>query len=152
MITYKQGDLLNVTYGFIAHSCNALGVMGSGVAKQIKEKYPKNFAAYESACKIGKESNLGYNLYYWVAPSLCMVNMITQPTYGHSGKHIDYKHLASCLKELRVTCKTMGKYHEHMRAINIPKIGSGLGGGDWNIIERDINLILEDQNVICWTL
>ena len=36
MIQYKKGDLLSVTKGIIAHGCNAQGVMGSGVALQIK--------------------------------------------------------------------------------------------------------------------
>ncbi len=36
MITYKQGDLMKASETYIAHGCNAQGVMGSGVAKAIR--------------------------------------------------------------------------------------------------------------------
>ena len=47
MIEYKNGDLLNVTEGIILHGCNGQGVMGAGVAKAIKMKYPEAFTAYK---------------------------------------------------------------------------------------------------------
>ena len=39
----KHGDILSVANGIIVHQVNAQGVMGSGLAKQIREKYPMAF-------------------------------------------------------------------------------------------------------------
>ena len=36
-----NGDVLSTTCIYIAHQCNAMGKMNSGVAKQIREKYPE---------------------------------------------------------------------------------------------------------------
>ena len=51
MIIEKRGNLLESTEGFIAHQVNCKGVMGAGVAKQIKNKILKdNFQMYKIFC------------------------------------------------------------------------------------------------------
>lgn len=40
MIEYRKGNLLDITSGVIVHGCNMRGVMGSGVALAIRNKYP----------------------------------------------------------------------------------------------------------------
>ena len=40
MITYKNGDLLESNCNFICHQVNCQGVMGSGIAKQIRNLFP----------------------------------------------------------------------------------------------------------------
>ena len=48
MIMEKRGNLLESTEDFIAHQVNCKGVMGAGVAKQIKNKILKdNFQMYK---------------------------------------------------------------------------------------------------------
>ena len=41
MIKYKIGDLLTAPQKCIAHQVNCQGVMGSGVARAIRNEYPK---------------------------------------------------------------------------------------------------------------
>ena len=41
MIKFFNGDLLKSGCDIICHQVNEYGVMGAGIAKQIKEKYPK---------------------------------------------------------------------------------------------------------------
>lgn len=55
MIRYIKGDLLETDAPVIVHGCNCQGVMGSGVAKQIKEKY---FTVYEIYRKIYENQGL----------------------------------------------------------------------------------------------
>lgn len=45
MIQTKYGDLLS-SKGIIVHGVNSQGVMGSGVAKQIKDKWPEAYGSY----------------------------------------------------------------------------------------------------------
>ena len=40
MIKYIKGDILNVTEGIIVQQVNCFGVMGAGLAKQIRDKWP----------------------------------------------------------------------------------------------------------------
>lgn len=55
---------------------------------------------------------------------------------------IRYDAIYKGLLELKLKLKTNCKYSIHM-----PKIGSGLAGGDWLKIEKIINKIFVDENV-----
>lgn len=49
MIKFYNGDLLKSGCDIICHQVNEYGVMGAGIAKQIKDKYPKAFEDYQKA-------------------------------------------------------------------------------------------------------
>ena len=53
MIYEIKGDLLNADEVFIAHQVNCKGVMGAGVARQIKNKLltPIEFEKYRNMCQ-----------------------------------------------------------------------------------------------------
>ena len=51
-IEYRKGDLFQTEIKTIVHGCNAQGVMGSGVAKIIRDKYPKAYDRYVAEYKI----------------------------------------------------------------------------------------------------
>ena len=46
MLKYQIGNLLTAPQKCIAHQVNCQGVMGSGVAKAIKNEYPKVYKEY----------------------------------------------------------------------------------------------------------
>ncbi len=162
MITYKKGDLLSVTEGIIAHGCNAQGVMGSGVAALVKAKYPIAFEQYVADLEmLAKDeaymgmSPLGY-VSFWsptglnvslTADSLLIANCITQNLFGRNGsKYVSYDAIHTCFTTLeRIAVATD-------MTINIPRIGAGLGGGDWNVIEAVITSVCKKSKVICWDL
>ena len=43
---YKTGDLLDAPVDYICHQVNCQGRMGSGIAKQIKERWPVVYEGY----------------------------------------------------------------------------------------------------------
>lgn len=47
MIEYIKGNILNVTEGIIVQQVNCMGVMGAGLAKQIKDKWPNIYNDYK---------------------------------------------------------------------------------------------------------
>lgn len=162
MITYKKGDLLSVTEGIIAHGCNAQGVMGSGVAALVKAKYPAAFEQYVADLEMLTKdeaymgmSPLGY-VSFWspsdlnvslTADSLLIANCITQNLFGRDGsKFVSYDAIHTCFVALERIAKMTGM------TINIPRIGAGLGGGDWSVIEAVINSVCKESKVICWDL
>ena len=58
-IEYRKGDLFQTEIQTIVHGCNAQGVMNSGIAKIIREKYPKAYERYvnehkANGLKLGK--------------------------------------------------------------------------------------------------
>lgn len=158
MIEYRKGDLMAVTSGIIAHGCNAQGVMGSGVAALVKAKYPKAFDQYVKDLGIGDALSgvsLGYVSFWSLADlsddlhsdDLLIANCITQNLYGRDGsKFVSYDAIHTCFTTLERVAKATGM------TINIPRIGAGLGGGDWNVIESIINSVCKEAKVICWDL
>jgi O-acetyl-ADP-ribose deacetylase (regulator of RNase III) len=153
MITYLSDDLLTVTTGAIAHGCNSQGKMGAGVALAIKKKHPWAFSGYEKFCQYYVVNNgvwppIGA-IHVATSPdeSLVIFNMITQSTYSRKeGRYVSYDGLDTCLE------KVANYLNDHnQRVISMPKIGAGLGGGCWPVIEEIIKFRLKDFDVVIYT-
>lgn len=135
MIKYVDGDLLKLAdednFDVIAHGCNCFCVMGSGIAPQIKAKYPDAYTA-DCATTKGDINKLG-TISYTEKTKPIVVNIYSQfDTKGRKiGKmDLDYDALRAGLKAMKT--KFSGK------RFGLPKIGSVLAGGDWTIIEKII--------------
>ncbi|MCP4164292.1 MAG: Appr-1-p processing protein, partial [Chloroflexi bacterium] len=51
MIEFTKGNLLEADVEALVNSVNCVGVMGKGIALQFKRAFPKNFKAYQKACR-----------------------------------------------------------------------------------------------------
>ena len=56
------GNVLDSNADVIIHQVNCQGVMGSGVAKQVKDRYPVVYEMYKAKCNEYKTS-----IHYWVS-------------------------------------------------------------------------------------
>jgi len=139
MIEEIKGDLFQATEDIIVHGCNCFNTMGSGVAKTVKKLYPGAWEADQRTVK-GNADKLG-TFTFWVGSQfytqapLVVVNLYTQYGYGsmfNRTEQIEYDALRVGLEELEFVFRG--------RTFAMPKIGAGLGGGDWdksrNIIEE----------------
>lgn len=146
MIKYKQGNLLDVTEGIIAHGCNARGVMGSGVALAVKNKYPLAYDSYLFHIEYSKRP-LGTVDIIRVAKGIYVANCITQRDYGRDKNkvYVDYGAITSVFTTLHDMVSADPK------PLHIPMIGAGLANGDWKIIEEIIERVGPDD-VTCWQL
>lgn len=137
MISYIHGDLFTTPDQVIVHGCNAAGVMGSGVARIVKEKYPKAYKDYYMFCTKGlsMEEVMGHNVFSKQPDGKFIVNSITQPSYGRGLgiRFCSYDAIDDCMKRLVMECEDRG-----IVSISMPKIGAGLGGGSWDVIEKII--------------
>ena len=145
-IEYRKGNLLDVQSGIIVHGCNAQGVMGSGVALAVRQKYPECFNAYANA-----DLHLGLVVWHYENENLWIANAITQDFYGTDKRHVNYAAIAFCFEHV---FKNAIYGSSTPFEVHFPKIGAGLGGGDWNIIEQIINDCDPKDRVkkICWEL
>jgi O-acetyl-ADP-ribose deacetylase (regulator of RNase III) len=135
MIRYVDGDLLKLAdennFDVIAHGCNCFCVMGSGIAPQIKAKYPEAYAV-DCETTAGDIKKLGA-ITYTKNTTPIVVNIYSQ--YDTKGRRqgkmdLDYDALRSGIKAMKE--KFSGK------RFGLPQIGSGLAGGSWAIIEKII--------------
>lgn len=153
MIIYKDGNLLDADVSYIVHQVNCQGVMGSGIAKQIRDKWPHIYHEYKKFLALSNEKwkrpalgrpLLVYEDYDNAPNTRIIVNFFSQNHYlPRTICHTDYEAFRSCCEELRTI---IGSHKE--QKIGFPyKIGCGLGGGDWNIIENIIDSVFKDYSV-----
>lgn len=142
MIRYIDGDLVRDAEQFevIAQCANCFCTMGSGIAPLIKAKIPEAYAV-DCATVKGDLNKLG-TISYTLNTKPIVVNLYGQ--FDYTGRRsgnmdLDYNALRSALKMMRD--KFSGKM------IGMPKIGAGLAGGDWAIIEQIIEEELRGEYV-----
>jgi O-acetyl-ADP-ribose deacetylase (regulator of RNase III) len=128
----RTGDLLKVKEGAIAHQVNLRGKMGKGLAKDLRELYPKIYDTYSLAIQ-KKQLALGDVQMVEIVPQkLYVANLVGQDNYG-KGKHTDYVALDIGLSWLNQwqECTSLPVYLPY-------QLGAGNGGGDWSEIEKII--------------
>lgn len=140
---YIQTDLFNTTAPLIAHGTNTVGGFSSGVAGQISKRMPEVKLAYLNAHKQGRLV-LGeiqvVKLPQRYGKIHTVVNLMTQASYGRAGtgQHVNYDAVESAFDLLLKYC-----IENAIERVAIPKIGSGLGNGDWTVIEDRIMTVVQ---------
>jgi len=144
-IIYKTGDLLECSETVIAHSCNAQGVMGSGIAAQIRATYPSVYDAYR---KIYDERGLTLGETIWVKidDNRYVVNLIGQDKYGRNPDivYANYDAIRHAIREINAVCfetQNVG-YSKSIESVAFPLIGAGLANGSWKVISK----IIEEES------
>lgn len=152
MIKFHIGDLMTHTTGIIVHQVNCQGVMGSGVAKLIRARYPKVYGQYSKFCMAHRANYdlLGKVQVVRVSDTLSVANIFGQLNYGTDQIQVDYWALESGFRKMFILDPDQKEYH-------VPDmIGCGLAGGDRNrvieLISKSILTVNPDAVVNVWRL
>ena len=130
-LIHKTGNLIDLAeagqFNVIVQGCNCHNTMGSGIAKEIRERYPQ---AYETDCKTtaGDYLKLGNFTVGW-AEQFAIVNAYTQFSFNRNGSNTDlfeYTAFALILQKLGYMFPGCN--------FGFPYIGCGLAGGDESVI------------------
>jgi len=145
-----HGDLLKASEDIIGHQVNCKGVMGSGVAKLIKEKYPEAFEFYKEKCNAtaDKQKLLGVCQLVESANGKTVANLFGQLKYGRGKEqYTDYAALEGALIDLK------NKAMQTNSSIALPfNIGCGLANGSWDVVSKMIDEIYSDYDVSLYKL
>lgn len=126
------GNIVTGAYDIFCHQVNCRRVMSSGVAKQIRDKYPEVFQAYARKIPV-----LGDILPVSCFDGRICVNLYAQDGYGRDKQYTDYQAFQKCLDSLVDFLATQ----RQDAVVAFPyNIGCGLAGGDWSVVEK----LLED--------
>lgn len=143
MIEYHQEDLLKSDQIFIAHGCNAMGVMGEGLAKQIKTCYPWAYEEYKRRYDhrrlILGEVVLSHN----TDKSKYIANCITQWNYCTDEQHADYDAIEECLYSLNRMLDDL-----ELTEIAMPWIDCSLSGADKGIVKTLIDEEFDEEKIV----
>ena len=152
MIRYVIGDATRPlkTPGYnnsILHVCNDIGKWGKGFVVALSNRWPEPKQAFLSAYNENM-ADLGTVQPVFVEETdgirTNVMNMIAQHgIVGPNNPHpIRYDSLFLCLQ-------TIAKWHENTNStIHMPRIGCGLAGGDWNVVESLIANTLCKANLL----
>jgi O-acetyl-ADP-ribose deacetylase (regulator of RNase III) len=131
----------------VAHICNTEGVWGAGFTGAVSnrwdtpEKSYRNW--YEKKGFPTSSFGLGAIEVVQVEYTVFVANMLAE-TLGWSkefGPPIRYEALSECLRKLAKRAKI------YNASVHMPRIGAGLAGGSWDVIEGLIQEALVDQGV-----
>ncbi len=136
---YLEKDITTVQApALIAHGVNCSDAMGSGVARAIYMKWPTVKAMYHSEGSM----RLGDAQFVEVEDGLIVANCFTQADYGRDGER--YASPAALREAL--TLVAYGACDLDLDKVYMPRIGSGLGGLDWE--EDVVPVLLEIEKYI----
>lgn len=146
MVIDKEGDLFESECDILCHQVNCQGVMGSGIAKQVRDKYPELLYCYKLACETLGSGNLG-DVYFYpcIRGKRLIANLFGQDKYGYDGKlYTNYEALESCINRVYVRAVS---YNE---SVAFPYLmGCDRGGGDWDIVLGMIKKYFEKSDIVC---
>lgn len=134
----KNGDLLTAPVEAIVNPINTAGVMGAGLARQIRDQYPDHYTAYREACRRG-EVQIGRMFVHDRGEGAHPRYIIGFPTKEDWRKPSKMEYIEVGLRDLARTIREHG-----IRRVAVPALGAGLGGLDWRVVRPLILWALSD--------
>lgn len=144
-----QGNLLDFPNDitFIAHSCNTQNIMGGGIARQIKDRYPNAYSA-DCHAMMNNDNQLGWYSFAVTdaTQNKGIYNMYTQDKIGGS-RAVNYEAFYVALNKVADHIEWQMKHEDEEKILGLPwGISCGLAGGSWGVIFSMINNILVDRS------
>jgi O-acetyl-ADP-ribose deacetylase (regulator of RNase III) len=118
----------------VAHVCNDRGGWGKGFVVAVSRRWPEPEKAYRRwhRERAGNDFGLGAVQLVQVRADTWVANMIGQHgtrTARSTGAPVRYEAIDECLRRLAGPAAELGA------SVHLPRIGCGLAGGRWELIE-----------------
>lgn len=131
MITYLESSVFDSPAQTLVNTVNTVGVMGKGIAKEFKRRYPAMYDEYRKLCdqhalKVGQ-------LHLWRADVRWVLNFPTKTTWRFPSK-VEYIQIG--LEKFATSYKTLG-----ITSVSFPPLGCGNGNLDW----KDVKPVMEEH-------
>ena len=147
-ITYVVGDATDpIGDGskIIAHICNDIGGWGAGFVLALSARWSQPESSYYVwfGDRASNDFDLGAVQLVQVEIDLWVANLIGQRDVvaGPDGPPVRYDAIEQALDRLAATALAMEA------SVHMPRIGCGLAGGDWTVVEASIRRTLGDAGV-----
>lgn len=128
----------------ITHICNDIGGWGKGFVLALSRRWKTPEEAYRQWYRSGESFCLGEVQFVRVEEQVCVANMIGQHGICKDRDGVPpirYDALRACLRKVAAYAL------DTQAGVHMPRIGAGLAGGDWRLIEKLIREELADQGV-----
>ena len=136
-----EGNLLDQSPGVLCHQVNLRGIMGAGIALQIRQKWPAVHDDYVRYCRKG--AAVGDVLFSPVRPDLFVANLFGQMDEPVNGSVTNYIAYGGMLEKVHVFAWSRGL------PIYLPHgIGCGIAGGTWALMEFTLGNHVPDATLV----
>lgn len=153
-----KGNLLEQTEGILVHGVNCQGVMGGGIAAQIRQQFPQVYKDYlevyscqgqRHVADKTKQTLLGKVVYTQITPTLIIASAFTQLDFGRDPNrvYVDYAAVEKCFTTIAHNQQVERSFGSPRLTVKFPSIGAGLANGDWLVIENILKTICHDTCV-----
>jgi O-acetyl-ADP-ribose deacetylase (regulator of RNase III) len=122
MLTYLRTSIFDSPAQTLVNTVNTVGVMGKGIAKESKARYPRMFQEYRELCD-QRQLRVGV-LHLWRGNKPWVLNFPTKTTSRQPSK---MEYVEAGLQKLRTSYEEMG-----ITSASFPPLGCGNGNLDWN--------------------
>ncbi|MDF2880187.1 MAG: hypothetical protein K0R54_744 [Clostridiaceae bacterium] len=151
----EVGDLLKANADIKGHQTNGLGLMGAGLALQIRNTYPHVFFEYQKLCK-SISPNLLFGQCQIVETEVNSKKYIAN-LFGQIGIGVGKGSPDSKEERMIALNKSLVSLKEYAMANNLSvglpyQLGCGLAGGDWNEVLTIIKKVFNDYPVTIYKL
>jgi O-acetyl-ADP-ribose deacetylase (regulator of RNase III) len=125
----------------IGHCCNCQRTMGSGIALQLKKRWPEVYEADLNYMALPAD-RLGNISIADLDTDQVVYNLYGQLFYGSGKREVSYEGIYAALKKMRNDCYVRG-----LIKVGFPLLmASDRAGGDWRIIAKMIEVLFEEPN------
>ena len=155
-VEHIEGDLLTWPAGItvLAQNCNCQNLFEAGIALAIRQKCPAAYEAdtnaYQELARHGETREmLGTFSVAEVGDDKKIVNLYGQFTTGTERRQLNYEEFYNALDSLR---EALNVAHAAGRSyvLGLPyRIGCGLAGAKWSIVEAMIHDLFDDAPTRC---
>jgi O-acetyl-ADP-ribose deacetylase (regulator of RNase III) len=148
MLHFIKGDATNPSVEgnkIIVHCCNDAGAWGAGFVLALSNKWPKTKNAYQTLFRKMPKVELGSVQFVSVENDIVVANLIGQKGFGGvSSKDFPFIRYDAIKIGLDLVAS---KAMMNDATVHMPRIGCGLAGGMWSMIEPIINETLISNKI-----
>jgi len=141
-IEYVSGNLLESHAYVLVNPVNCQGIMGAGLAREFKEKYPDMFRSYFKYC-MKEKLRIGKLFEYreGIGTDKCKI-IVCFPTKVNVYEPSKLEYIEKGLVAL------IDRFSEIDYTIALPKLGCGLGGLNWKDVNKLFKYYLADRGLL----
>lgn len=138
MINYCSGNLLEDDAEALVNAVNCTGVMGAGIAKAFRDRFPIMYEQYKKDC-----ADEHYNVAEIVPWSFQEGNrdrfVFNLPTMHYPGSKAVLEDIYNGLQDLKWLMEHLG-----IKTAAVPALGCGIGGLTWPTVRQSMVDIFKD--------
>lgn len=145
MITEIEANLLEYpNIQAFSHCANCFQTFGSGIAYQIKLKYPELYKADLAFGRKGDNGKLGKFSFAKLHDGKMGYNLYSQYNFGMEKRHTNYEAVYTGLESI-----ARHAIEYNIVSIGVPKLmGCDRGGGNWTILRAMLDVIFDTDSGI----